>query len=58
MLTPSTPKQPLVIDLETPLPQLLRDLCSDVEQQYIRKALKKSHGNIGRCAKICGLSRR
>jgi DNA-binding NtrC family response regulator len=58
VLTPSAPKQPFVIDLETPLPQLLRDVSSDIEQQYIRKALKKSHGNIGRCAKICGLSRR
>jgi DNA-binding NtrC family response regulator len=58
ILTPSAPKQPVVIDLETPLPQLLRDVCADLEQQYIRKALKKSHGNIGRCAKICGLSRR
>jgi len=58
VLTPSPPKNPLVIDLDTPLPQLLRDISADVEQQYIRKALKKSHGNIGRCAKICGLSRR
>jgi DNA-binding NtrC family response regulator len=58
VLTPNAPKQPFVIDLETPLPQLLRDMCADIEQQYIRKALKKSHGNIGRCAKICGLSRR
>jgi DNA-binding NtrC family response regulator len=58
VLTPGAPKQPFTIDLETALPQLLRDLCADVEQQYIRKALKKSHGNIGRCAKICGLSRR
>jgi DNA-binding NtrC family response regulator len=58
VLTPGAPKQPFVIDLETPLPQLLRDMCADIEQQYIRKALKKSHGNIGRCAKICGLSRR
>ena len=58
VLTPSAPKQPFVIDLETPLPELLRDVCGDIEQQYIRKALKKSHGNIGRCAKICGLSRR
>ena len=37
---------------------LLRDMTTDIEQQYIRKALKKSHGNIGRCARICGLSRR
>jgi DNA-binding NtrC family response regulator len=58
VLTPNAPKQPFVIDLETPLPQLLRDISADIEQQYIRKALKKSHGNIGRCAKICGLSRR
>jgi DNA-binding NtrC family response regulator len=58
VLTPSAPKQPFVIDLDTPLPQLLRDVSADIEQQYIRKALKKSHGNIGRCAKICGLSRR
>ncbi len=58
VLTPHAPKQPFVIDLEKPLPDLLRDLTTDIEQQYIRKALKKSHGNIGRCAKICGLSRR
>jgi DNA-binding NtrC family response regulator len=58
LLTPHAPKLPFVIDLEKPLPDLLRDICTDIEQQYIRKALKKSHGNIGRCAKICGLSRR
>jgi two-component system response regulator AtoC len=58
MLSPNPPKHPFVIDLDTPLPQLLRDISSDVEQQYIRTALKKSHGNIGRCARICGLSRR
>ncbi len=51
-------KLPFNIDLERPLPDLLRDLTNEIEQQYIRKALKKSHGNIGRCARICGLSRR
>jgi DNA-binding NtrC family response regulator len=51
-------KLPCNIDLERPLPDLLRDLTTEIEQQYIRKALKKSHGNIGRCARICGLSRR
>jgi DNA-binding NtrC family response regulator len=30
----------------------------DVEKQYIRRALKKARGNVGRCAKLCGLSRR
>jgi DNA-binding NtrC family response regulator len=58
VLTPSAPKAPFSIDLDKPLPDLLRDLTAEVEQHYIRKALKKSHGNIGRCAKLCGLSRR
>jgi DNA-binding NtrC family response regulator len=58
VLTPSAPKMPFAIDLDRPLPDLLRDMTADIEQQYIRKALKKSHGNIGRCAQICGLSRR
>jgi DNA-binding NtrC family response regulator len=58
VLAPAAPKTPLNIDLDRPLPELLRDISADVEQQYIRKALKKSRGNIGRCARICGLSRR
>ncbi len=58
LLTPNAPKMPLRIDLDKPLPQLLADMTAEIERQYIRKALKKSHGNIGRCAKICGLSRR
>jgi DNA-binding NtrC family response regulator len=58
VMLPVAPKLPFSIDLERPLPELLRELTADIEQQYIRKALKKSHGNIGRCAKICGLSRR
>jgi DNA-binding NtrC family response regulator len=58
LTAPSGTKLPFHIDLERPLPDLLRDLTAEIEQQYIRKALKKSHGNIGRCSKICGLSRR
>jgi DNA-binding NtrC family response regulator len=58
LLTPQAARMPFNIDLERPLPELLRDLTTEIEQQYIRKALKKSHGNIGRCARICGLSRR
>jgi DNA-binding NtrC family response regulator len=56
--SPSNPKLPFHIDLDRPLPELLQSLTEEIEQQYIRKALKKSHGNIGRCARICGLSRR
>jgi len=58
LTAPQTAKLPFNIDLERKLPDLLRDITTEVEQQYIRKALKKSHGNIGRCARICGLSRR
>jgi len=46
------------IDLSKPLPELLRETTIEMEKQYLRRALKKSRGNIGRCAKICGLSRR
>src|SRR5262249_10733661 len=58
LTNPSPPKLPFTIDLDRPLPDLLREVCADVEQQYIRKALEKSHGNVGRCAEMCGLSRR
>src|SRR5438105_1094660 len=55
---PVSPRTPFHIDLNRPLPELLRDAVATIEQQYIRKALKKTHGNVGRCAKLCGLSRR
>jgi DNA-binding NtrC family response regulator len=52
------PKLPFHIDLERPLPKLLNEAIANIEQTYIRKALKKARGNVGRCASICGLSRR
>ena len=58
LTSPALPKLPFAIDLNRPLPDLLREVCADVEQQYIRKALEQSHGHVGRCAKMCGLSRR
>jgi DNA-binding NtrC family response regulator len=58
ILQPATPRTPFSIDLDKPLPDLIRDMTTKVEQQYIKKALKKSRGNVGRCARICGLSRR
>ena len=44
--------------MQKPLPDLLKEITADVESRYIRKALAKTRGNVGRCAKICGLSRR
>jgi DNA-binding NtrC family response regulator len=46
------------IDLSRKLPDLLRESMAELEKQYIRKALKKTRGNVMRCARICGLSRR
>jgi transcriptional regulator with GAF, ATPase, and Fis domain len=58
LVTPSGPKLPYHIDLERPLSVVLKEAVTSIEQQYIRKALRKARGNVGRCAKICGLSRR
>jgi DNA-binding NtrC family response regulator len=52
------PKLPVEVNIDRPLPELLRQSTIAIERQYIRKALKKARGNVGRCAEICGLSRR
>jgi DNA-binding NtrC family response regulator len=46
------------IDLNEPLPHYLNLATEQIEREYITKALEKSHGNVGRCAELCGLSRR
>ncbi|HWE37591.1 MAG TPA: sigma-54 dependent transcriptional regulator [Isosphaeraceae bacterium] len=46
------------IDLKHPLPYYLKLATEDIEREYILKALEKSRGNVGRCAELCGLSRR
>src|SRR5262245_8967885 len=58
LFKPSTAKTPFKIDLQKPLPDLLKEITADVEGRYLRKALAKTRGNVGRCAKICGPSRR
>jgi DNA-binding NtrC family response regulator len=47
-----------VVDLDKPLALLVKENLAQIEEQYIRKALQKTQGHIGRCARICGLSRR
>ena len=49
---------PLRVDLTKPLPEQLSTLTAYFEERYIRKAMRKSRGHVGKCAKICGLSRR
>jgi DNA-binding NtrC family response regulator len=61
---PSDLKQPLPsksripIDLSRPLAEQLAEMTAAFEKRYLRLALKRSGGHIGRCARICGLSRR
>jgi DNA-binding NtrC family response regulator len=45
-------------DINRPLPEVLREATVELEKQYLRRALKKTRGNINRCAQISGLSRR
>jgi DNA-binding NtrC family response regulator len=58
LVHPPKPDVPFTVDLNRPLAELVRDAVAQIETQYIRKALTKTHGHIGRCAEICGLSRR
>ena len=51
-------KSMLTIDLSRPLPEQLAALTSTFEERYLRKALKRTRGHVGRCAKLSGLSRR
>jgi DNA-binding NtrC family response regulator len=56
LVNPPTSKP--VVDLDRPLALLVKENLAQIEEQYIRKALQKTQGHIGRCARICGLSRR
>src|SRR5262245_47539542 len=58
VLKPRRPSPSWKVDLNRLLPELLQEATAELEKQYIRQALKKTRGNVGRCAKLCGLSRR
>jgi DNA-binding NtrC family response regulator len=51
-------RAPLPIDLGRPLPDLLKEAAAELERRYLRRALKKCRGNVGRVARLSGLSRR
>jgi two-component system response regulator AtoC len=51
-------KAGLAIDINRPLPEQLAELTAAFEKRYLRKMMKKTHGHVGRCAKLSGLSRR
>jgi DNA-binding NtrC family response regulator len=58
VVLPTVPKTALQIDLNRPLPEIIEEAIAVIEKDYIEKALEKSQGLVGRCAKICGMSRR
>ena len=39
-------------------PSSFGELTAAFEERYLRRALRKARGHVGRCAKISGLSRR
>src|SRR5207249_361889 len=52
LANPAPAKLPFQVTLDRPLPDLLREATVSIEQQYLRRALKKARGNVVRAAKI------
>jgi two-component system response regulator AtoC len=52
------PRYQLPVDLSRPLTDQLSELTAAFEERYLRRALKRTHGHIGRTARLTGLSRR
>lgn len=55
---PAAAKTGFSVDLARPLPDQLAELTNRFEERYLRRALKRCRGHIGRVAKLSGLSRR
>jgi two-component system, NtrC family, response regulator AtoC len=49
---------PARVDISRPLKDVLRDATAQIEKRYIRRALRKTRGHVGRAAKLCGYCRR
>ncbi len=58
VLNRDKPKLPFAIDFQKSLPDLLDEVHAELEEAYIRKAMEQCHGHVGRCAQMCGMSRR
>jgi DNA-binding NtrC family response regulator len=54
---PTKTKMPFAVDLSQPLAEQLPGVVAAFEARYLRRALKKSRGHLGRAARITGLSR-
>jgi transcriptional regulator with GAF, ATPase, and Fis domain len=58
LMKPPIAQQPFVIDLKRPLTEQLEELSTAFEAAYLRRAMKKTRGHVGRTARMSGLSRR
>jgi DNA-binding NtrC family response regulator len=58
VLRPVPIRRQVEVDLTRPLLEQVNEARAMLEEGYIRTALRKSRGNISRCADLCGLSRR
>jgi DNA-binding NtrC family response regulator len=56
--TPITANSSSLLDIERPLPDLTCDLIARVEREYFIRLLAQYKGNVARCARHSGLSRR
>jgi DNA-binding NtrC family response regulator len=48
----------LPVDVSRPMSDQLGEITSAFEQRYLRAALAKTRGHVGKCAELSGLSRR
>lgn len=51
-------KHPFQVDLSRKLPEQMAELVASFEKKYITRALRRTRGHVGKCAKVTGLSRR
>jgi DNA-binding NtrC family response regulator len=58
IVQPGRPRYQLPVDLSRPLTDQLADLTAAFEERYLRRALRRTRGHIGRTALLTGLSRR
>jgi two-component system, NtrC family, response regulator AtoC len=57
VVNPPQTKVPFRVDLSRPLTDQLPEVVATFEERYLRKALRKARGHVGRTAKLSGLSR-
>jgi len=48
----------VTVDIARPLADQVAEQAAKIEEKYLRAALRKTRGHVGRCAEISGLSRR